>query len=650
MFKKAKIEKAVEKAVNIDYGDLITSSNIKKEKTDYNSGIRTEKDFIAPSAISVIDPRTLLVGDSYVRSYVLFGYPQATYVGWLDDLYGLQGNADVTVKFEPIDAREATDTLTAQIAAYQSQLVIEQEKGKISNVTRYQAQIEKLVQQRIKIEQNLSNLLQCTIYVNLMSKSLESLDREAALLENRTKGRRIDLMASELQMIESFNACLPCLADGMKDKKRNFDTSAAVGCIPFYDSELSDENGIYLGINHSTGTPAYINFFGSGKMVENTNTTIFGRAGAGKSYLLSLIILRMSLKGVLTAIVDPEGEFHNITEALGGKTIKIGSREPGANINVFDIDEEEVFDDNGNPTGRVIVNVKEKLEDLVGIVGVMAKGEITGEQEALVSQVLQELYRRFGISEDPKSLYIEGKNFDSATRTYKTGGVKKKMPTFSDFHQLLMEYGKEYKTLAPLAQQLASFKKGGLYDAFDCESDLNLGNLKSIPVINFDIKELDSISDRMRPIGMYVVSSFIWDKFAKKLPGIQKRVVVDEAWLLLNKNMEGYEFTSKFLERLARRLRKRRGGLIVASQNLGEFISSSEGEAIINNAVYNIYLAQSKKDLEKIQDVCKITDGEKAFLTQAQVGDMLLKTEKGSSSIRTHSFPFEHELLTRRVW
>ena len=645
MFGKKKEQPEVRK-VKIDTEDD-KGYETKKTQVNFTEGIRTVKDILAPSGISVLDPKTLMVGERYVRTYVMQGYPKSSYVGWLNNLYNYRGEMDVTVKFEPSDDRAAVDSLTKQIAGYQSQLEIEQEKGSIRNISKYQNMIYDLERQRTLIEQNLTSLLECTITANLMSNSQEKLDHSGAILENTIKGQRMEFIPAMLRMADAYKATLPSIPDTFKDKKRNFDVTAATGCFPFYGDEISDPDGVFLGYNLTTGTPAMLDVFDK-KVVSNTNMSVFGMAGSGKSYSVSLLTLRSATKGVRTAIIDPEGEYHNVTDALGGKTVEIGAKssEGGATINIFDVDEEEEIDDNGNLTGRVIVNLKEKISDILGVLGVMAPN-IDKSQESALAEVLQRLYRSFGITNDPKSLYTSDQ-FDEKTGEFHRSGIKKTMPTFSDFHDMMIQSVDEYPELANLVRQLKIYRKGGIYDMFDCQSSIRISDFKNLPVINFDVKKLDSSAASLRPIGMYIALTFVWDKFVKRNPGVKKRVIVDEAWMFLNQNMAGHQFTAAFLETLARRIRKRKAGLLVASQNFSEFLQCPEGQSVVKNSPYTFFLKQSETDLDNLQDIFRLTEGERRFVTNAGVGMMLLKTERGSCTLKSYAFPFEHEILTKK--
>ena len=144
---------------------------------------------------------------------------------------------------------------------------------------------------------------------------------------------------------------------------------------------------------------------------------------------------------------------------------------------------------------------------------------------------------------------------------------------------------------------------------------------------------------------MYIAMSYIWDKIIIRNYDIKKRVIVDEAWMFLNQNYAGHEYTSTFLEKCARRIRKRNAGLCVASQNFVEFTACSQGQAVLNNSAVKIFLKQSETDIDALQDKFKISDGEKNFLVQAKTGEILIKTDSDSAVCNVIPFPLEKKII-----
>lgn len=640
MFKKKKEKK--EKLLIVD--EEINPAGAFKDN------VRTLKDAFAPSEIDVINPNTLKVGEHYVRSYVMQGYPSYVQVGWLDNLFNYAGNLDTTILVEPSDDRSSVDELTKQITALQAQYYQESKEGKTSNLINYQDKINMLTEQRRRIELNEESMYNVGIFSNLSSTSLEDLNKRAEILESDMRGRRANFLPANYRMINGFMTALPMGKNYFKDKLRNFTTGSLVACMPFIRGEICDPDGIYIGMNEYTRNNIMLNLY-SKDFKNNTNISIFGRAGSGKSFFASLFTMRSTLKGVQSLIIDPEGEYGGLARMLGGVTINIRA-DSSTMINPFDISEEEVVDDNGKPTGKQIVNLKDKYGDLTDLFSICA-GDIDQEQKSLISTVIVNLYRDFGITENPDSLY--DKSIKSENGRLYPNGKPKRMPQFKDFYNAIEnEIKRRLKkdpndpTTVPLRRmqtKLEMFLADGAYPLLDCQSTINYKTLQEAPIVVFDVSGLEE--GTLRPIGMYIAMSYIWDKIVTKNYHIKKRVLVDEAWMFLNKGYAGHEYTSTFLEKCARRIRKRNAGLCVASQNFVEFANCSQGQAVLNNSAVKMFLKQNETDIDALQQKFKISNGEKNFLLQCATGEVLIKTDSDSAVCAVKAFPFEKEIIDK---
>lgn len=614
----------------------------KKEETVIGRGLRTQKDLMAPPLIDRSNPEYLKVGEKYVKSFAINGYPSQVSVTWLDSLLNGDDDIDTSIYIEPADERGAMEELTRKITQFEAQLQTELEKGKIENTTRLRNKISDLMVQREKLEQNYENMFHVQISSNLHADTPEELNKSSKVLQSNAKGKRMSLMPSYMKQDDAYKTVLPYGNMYMKDMLRNFNSGALTACFPFYNSEISHKGGVFLGVNLHTYTPVYVNFYDR-NILANSNFTVFGSTGSGKTYFVSLLTLRSTLKGIKTTIIDPEGEYGRLTSALGGSTIHI-SPNSSTRINPFDVEEEEETDKEGRPTGEKTVRIKEKVSDVLNLIAVMAGG-LSREQESLVAAVLSELYASFGFNENPNSLYINEEAFDPNTGQLYMKGKKKPMPTFSDFHNALTNYANKMQSdeLRRLSNALRMFKKGEVYDMFDSETSSNI-DFKNSPIITFDISQLEE--SVLRPIGMYIALSWTWEKFIKKNPEVKKRIVCDEAWMLVNKNMAGHEYTGAFLEKCARRIRKRNGGLLVASQGFEEFKNNEQGKAVLTNATTNIFLGQESTDLDAVQETFKLSDGETGFLKTCKRGELLIKTGQDGCIAFAHSFDYEKYLIT----
>lgn len=647
MKKKQEVPQEEEQQVVMTKSSIDVTENAHEGHEDevLDKGAFSMKDFVAPSAIDRSEEDCIRVGNKFARNFIMQGFPMQTYVGWLDYLYNYDGEMDTCIHIDPVDDKLSLDALTAKITQFEAQLAIESNKGNIRNISRLQDKIEGLYAQRRALERNTEKMFQIQIGANLFANTKEDLNKETQKFDNQLRGRKIYMMPTYFRQEEGFKTVLPIGRSFVEDLYRNFNSAALTGCFPFYNAEIYHENGVFIGVNLSTWTPVLIDFYDR-SLLNNSNITVLGQAGTGKTFFVSLLTMRSALRGIRTVIIDPEGEYNKLTTALGGAHIYLAPDSKEC-LNPFDIEEQDVLDEDGYPTGVKTVSINEKVADILNLIGVMAGG-LTGMQQSTVSTIIQNLYYSKGITEDPNSLYVTDPYFDPETKTFYHDGKKKPMPTFSDFHKLLDEYARREKNqeIRVLASSLEMFKKGGIYDMFDCQTSDSIANFKNAPIVTFDVSRLEE--SVLRPIGMYVALSWTWEKFGKKNPQIKKRIVCDEAWMLVNKNMKGYEYTAQFLETSSRRIRKRNGGLLVASQNFTEFAESSQGKAVLTNAKTNIFLGQASSDVDALQDTFKLSDGEKLFLLQARRGEMLVRMDDESAVVQVIPFDVERELIEKR--
>lgn len=610
------------------------------KKVDYpiSKGARKLKDLLAPCGFDRSDENALGVGSKYVRSFVVNGYPRVVQVGWLDKLYNSSESVDVSFHISPTDERSALDELNAEITKQEAQLHYETRSGNIKNLGKLQTKIEQLYQQRAKLEQNQEKMYHSCITANLHCDTKDELDKATHGLIQTLGARKVDIMSSYLRQDESYKTALPFGVNFMEDMYRSINTGGLVASFPFYNAEISHPNGVFIGLNMVTGTPMFIDFYNR-SILTNGNATIFGSSGSGKTFLVSLLTARSTVKDISTAIVDPEGEYIRITKELGGRHITI-SPDSKTRINPFDIEPE--YDDETNTTK---LNIKAKIADLINLFAVMCEG-IDSEQKSVIAMILKELYEvDWGINSDPKSLYTNKETYNKDTGEYLMAGELKKMPRISDFYKKLKDYVEKnpQDNLKKLVNSLLMFTKGHVYDIWDTYTSEDLKNLKGLPVITFDVSQLEE--SVVRPIGMYVCLTWIWESFVKKDHKQKKRIVVDEAWMLTDPNMAGSEYTAAFLNVAARRCRKRNAGLLIASQSFNEFVDNPQGKAVLMNSSVNMFLKTEPIAIDAVQQTFKLSDGERNFIMGAQRGEVLIRMNSESCVGLVIPFDYEKRLI-----
>lgn len=620
----------------LDFGKDIddqTSEDNKKERP-ISKGARRLKDLIAPCGFDRSEEDCLGVGNKKVRSFVVNGYPGVVSVGWLDKIYNSEQDLDVSFHIVPADERSALDEINMEITKQEAQYQHELKSGSIKNRGKIEARIEQLYAQRAKLEQNQEKLYHSCIALNLHSTSKERLDKETYTLTQTLAARKIDLMDAYLRQDDCYKSAGVFGTNYMEDMYRSINTGGIVASFPFYNAHISHKNGIFLGLNMVTGSPIFVDYYDR-TLLNTGNINVFGASGSGKTFLVSLMTCRSTIKDIKTAIVDPEGEYVRITHALGGKHITLAP-DSKTRVNPFDISEE--FD---VEKGEYYVGVKAKIDDLLNLIAVMAQG-LDAEQKSVTSLILKDLYEvDWGINSKPESLYEQSGSFNKETGEFIHAGRKKVMPRFSDFYRKLKKYADESgrDNLRRLVNSLVMYTQGNVYDLFDCYTTEDLSDLKDSPVITFDVSRLES--DQLRPLGMYVAMTWIWESFVKKDHRQKKRVIVDEAWMLCDPSMAGSEYTAGFLNLAARRCRKRNAGLLIASQSFNEFIRNPQGEAVLMNASVNMFLRTEAMAIDAVQRTFKLSDGEKQFLMSANKGQVLIRM--GNEACVGLIVPFEYE-------
>lgn len=594
-----------------------------KEEPELFKKVPTVVEVISPDGY-LIEKDYIRVGKKFYRLYVLTDFPQAVYVGWLEDIK-LLGNVDVSVHLTPVDARDAVNQLTRKITQYQSQYMLDDQRGNIYELGILRKAVEDLERLRESIQMNRDKLYYVTAVVSVSADSVEELERSSKILEEVLAGKSIRARRMFLRQSEAFKSFVPILENHCEDLSRNFNSGAAASLFPFASPEFSHKKGIPLGINLFTGSPVIFDNFIGPPFMTNYNLGIFATSGAGKSFLIKLLSMRGALLGIKTIFVDPDGEYNRMVQKMGGSVVKI-STETENIINPFDVEEEE--DENEIR----YVDIVQKIAEIKALVGMIVEGvmkdKISAEELAAVEEAVRDEYEARGINKSPESLY-EKNIADSEEFYFKK---KKEMPTLSSFVERL----KKNPGGERIAAVMKPFLKGGTLGIFDGQTNVSL---EDSYLVNFDVSE---IRDRfLRTYAMYVITNWIWEKFVKKDVKQKKRVVVDEAWMFMK-----YKDTAYFLENLSRRARKRNTSLTVASQSFIEFSNSQEGKAVLTNSAAVFLMKQAATDIDSVQEVFHLSQGERDFLTSCGVGEALFLVGRNKTAIKVVASDYEKKLIS----
>ena len=622
----------------------------KEEKMPDILKKKTIKSLIAPSGIDASNLDYLEVVSTtsrYARSFFVFSLPRmATFPYLLRDMYEF-GDINTSIYIKPIQESVSQQKLNKTINELETERIVAADKGNINRESILSQKKAETEQLRDEIAAGFNKLYEASIVSTLFSYNLKDLDRMTTMLTNEMSKSLVDIKSAWALQEEAFQSNLPLFNDKLQ-RTHTFDRDSMGTVFPFTTSEIGHSTGVPLGINKQTGTPIlFDNFHNS---LTNYNMVVFAKSGAGKSVTMKTLISRSSvLMGIESLALDAEGEYTQVAEALGGVNIVINPNSSTI-INIFDIEIEKVRDE---ITGkeREVLNVENKVEDVTQCLLTMARGSTKSEAvneitKQIISETVAEEYKRIGITSDPESLYdtnVEDSYEELLSRQ------KKEMPTIGSWYKRLQKKAQEnenddyrfhYSYLVKVMKQYIK-EYNGQMAYFDGQSTFDL--LDDITFINLDISKLEE--SFARPLAQQILLSWIWEKYVKKNSenrekAKKKRIIVDEAWMMLP-----YPEAVDFLNRMARRARKRNVSLAVISQRFQDFYEKPEAQAVLTSSDTKLFLAQDKSEIQYLKEVFKLSEGESDFLVNCLKGEGLLKVGSDTAIIQIKPTKKEFEFV-----
>lgn len=564
-----------------------------KKLDSFSLGLVGVKDIIAPESLEV-DFSFLRLGNIYVRTLFVAGYPRFVNANWLAPLINFSHSLDISMFVYPVEGKGVMEDLKRKIAEMEAEIQTDIQRGKIVDIDT-QVKLEDARVLREQLAKGAERFFQFSLYITLSARDEKDLNTMTERVCSTLGSLLIVAKKATLQMEDAFKSTLPSCQDRLMIT-RNMDTTSLATTFPFTSSELTDNKGVMYGINEYNGSLVIFDRFS----LENANMVVLAKSGSGKSFCVKLEALRSLMFGTEIIILDPEAEYANLAKAVGGEFLAF-SPQSGLKINPFDL--ALVFEEGQN-------ELSQKILSLHGLFKIIM-GKMTPQQEAVLDQALVLTYKQKGITPDP------------ATQ-------KKEPPLMEDLYKTLV--GMETEDALNLASRMERFVKGSLQGIFNQQSNVNLKN----PFTVFCIKELEDI---LRPVAMYIILDFVWQKIKKEL---KKRIlIVDESWYLMK-----YPDSALFLYGLAKRARKYYLGLTTITQDVEDFLSSDLGKSIITNSSIQILMKQSPAAIDKVAQVFYLSQGEKNLLLSAPIGQGLFFAGNNHVSVRVVASESENLLIT----
>jgi len=573
--------------------ELSEEKVVLEEERAYREGIVSVKDLIAPAAMEVT-PTFIKLGNRFVRTLFVIGYPRYIAVGWFAPIINLSVTLDIAMFFYPVKSNIILKQLRNKVGALEAQILADREKGAPRDPIRETAlrDIEKL---RDDLTQGTEHFFQFGLYVTIYSETKEKLDNLTGDLESLFGSRLVFSKKVLYQAEQGFNSTLPIGNDELMIGF-NMNSSPVASSFPFISSELTSDEGILYGINRHNNSLILFDRFS----LQNANTVVFATSGAGKSYAIKLEVLRTMMLGTDVIVIDPEREYKHLCDAVGGTYINI-SLSSESKINPFDlpraVGEQQASD-----------VIRGSVITLKGLIRLMI-GDLTHQEDSLVDRALLETYAKKDITASSDLSKVE-------------------TPIMQDLQDILegMEGGSD------LALRLKKYTQGTFAGLFNSPTNVDMKN----QLVVFSVRDLE---DELRPMAIYTIVNYIWNVVRSEL---KKRIlIIDEAWWLMQS-----EDSAKFIYALVKRCRKYYLGVTNITQDVNDFLLSPYGQAIVNNSALQLLMRQSPASIDLVQKTFILTEGEKYLLLECGVGEGIFFAGDKHAAIKVVASYTEDQLIT----
>ncbi len=583
---------------------VAVDKTILEEERLYRQGVVTVRDLIAPAAFEVT-PQFLKLSGLFVRTVFIITYPRHISLGWSSALINMNRTFDVAMFFYPIKANIVLKQLQKKVGVFEAKILGDAEKGAPRDPIAETA-LNDIEELRDALTQGIEHFFQFAFYITLYGKSKEDIDKFSDEVEALFGSKLIYTKSGYYQAEQGFNSTVPLGNDELLIAY-NMNTSPIAASFPFISSELTSDNGILYGINRHNNSLILFDRFS----LQNANTVVFATSGAGKSYTIKLEILRSLMLGVEVIVIDPEYEYKDLSDAVGGTFINV-SLASDAKVNPFDlphaVGEGTKVDD---IIRSAVITLKGLLRIMIGQpIGELGKLGFTPEEDSILDRALIETYAKKDITADLTSL----ENVDP--------------PILQDLQDVLdgMEGADN------LVARLRKYSEGTFSGLLNSSTTVQMNN----QLVVYSVRDLE---DELRPMAIYTVINHIWNVTRS----IRKKriLVVDEAWWMMQN-----EDSAKFIFALVKRARKYYLGVTTITQDVNDFLRSPYGQAIVTNSAMQILLKQSPSAIDNVQKTFSLTDGEKYLLLESGVGEGIFFAGNKHAAIKVVASYTEDRIVT----
>ncbi len=586
--------------------------------------------FIAPRGIDLTH-RNYIIMDGLYYSFLYIkgnGYPNKVRAGWMSSLINAGEGIDVDVFLRRENRSKTIDKVAQRIRLNRTKL-----KSMQDTSTDYE-ELAGSIQAGYFIKQGIANynedLFYMSVFVTVSARTYEELMWRKQQMTDMLKSMDMYVSDCSFQQEDALRTVMPFLQISLKlekKSKRNVLTSGAASTYMFTSFEMSDDTGVLLGINRHNNSLCIVDLFDT-KKNKNANLNLLGTSGAGKTFTMQLLALRMRMRGIQCYIIAPiKGhEFRRACNRIGGQFIKIAPGSPHC-INIMEIrhtisPEMELIDE--LDYSEMDSLLAQKIQQLMIFFSLLIP-DMTNEEEQMLDEALIRTYGKFGITHDNDSVY-EDRNA--------VPPKMKAMPILGDLHEELQK-NEMTKRIAVIVSRFVT----GSAQSFNQQTNVDLSN-------KYIVLDLSELKGKLLPVGMMIALDYVWDKI-KSDRTKKKAIMIDEIWQLIGAGSN--RMAAEFCLEIFKVIRGFGGAAISATQDLSDFFGLEDGRygrAIINNSKNKIILNLEPDEAEFVRDTLKLTKTEIRSITRFERGEALICSNNSKVPVIIKASKEEQEMIT----
>lgn len=586
--------------------------------------------FIAPRGIDLTH-RNYIIMDGLYYSFLYIkgnGYPNKVRAGWMSSLINAGEGIDVDVFLRRENRSKTIDKVAQRIRLNRTKL-----KSMQDTSTDYE-ELAGSIQAGYFIKQGIANynedLFYMSVFVTVSARTYEELMWRKQQMTDMLKSMDMYVSDCSFQQEDALRTVMPFLQISPKlekKSKRNVLTSGAASTYMFTSFEMSDDTGVLLGINRHNNSLCIVDLFDT-KKNKNANLNLLGTSGAGKTFTMQLLALRMRMRGIQCYIIAPiKGhEFRRACNRIGGQFVKIAPGSPHC-INIMEIrhtisPEMELIDE--LDYSEMDSLLAQKIQQLMIFFSLLIP-DMTNEEEQMLDEALIRTYGKFGITHDNDSAYEDRNAVPPKMKT---------MPILGDLHEELQK-NEMTKRIAVIVSRFVT----GSAQSFNQQTNVDLSN-------KYIVLDLSELKGKLLPVGMMIALDYVWDKI-KSDRTKKKAIMIDEIWQLIGAGSN--RMAAEFCLEIFKVIRGFGGAAISATQDLSDFFGLEDGRygrAIINNSKNKIILNLEPDEAEFVRDTLKLTKTEIRSITRFERGEALICSNNSKVPVIIKASKEEQEMIT----